>query len=176
MIIQLLYKYLDHDIKQLATRYADARAKEPEIKDLAQLGDGDSDQQLIMRLIVTGVGRLRKVLAQKLKIVTDNSDDTLPEAKEGKRPQKDRWDFDFKKDYADSRALAELMHWFIVRTAVAEWCLMFSPNDAGAAKSEIEETEADLDELLSHSAMPVKERRKIVYDDSPAEITYTFIP
>jgi len=176
MTIQLLYRYLDHDVRQLTTRYAEARAQEPEAKDLAQLGDGDSDQQLIMRLVVTGVGRLRAVLGDKVETVSGDSDDTLPDASGNTRPHRDKWEFTFKKTTADSRALAEIMHWLVVRAAIAEWCRMFSPTDTAEAKAETEELEADLDELLSRPAIPVKERRRIVLEDAPTEITYTFIP
>ena len=75
MIIELLYKYLDHDVRQLTTRYAEARTNDPELRDLSQLGDGTSDQQLIRRLIVTGVGKLRAVLRDKLVNSTENADD-----------------------------------------------------------------------------------------------------
>ena len=89
---------------------------------------------------------------------------------------RDKWEFTFKKTTADSRALAEIMHWLVVRAAIAEWCRMFSPTDTAEAKAETEELEADLDELLSRPAIPVKERRRIVLEDAPTEITYTFIP
>ena len=55
MTITILHKYLYHDIKQLTTRYAEARNMDAETRDMAQIGDGQSDKELIMRLIITGV-------------------------------------------------------------------------------------------------------------------------
>ena len=168
MIIELLYKYLDHDVRQLTTRYAEVRTNDPEVRDISQLGDGKSDQQLIMRLIVTGVGRLRAVLRDKLVNRTENADDKLPVAAS--------WDFTFKEADADSRALAELMHWFIVKAAIVEWCRMFSPNDLPEVKYALEDAADELDELLSGSGMPMKERRTLVDEDGPAEVKFTYIP
>lgn len=168
MIIELLYKYLDHDVRQLTTRYAEARTNDPELRDLSQLGDGTSDQQLIRRLIVTGVGKLRAVLRDKLVNSTENADDKFPVVTS--------WEFNFKEADADSRALAELMHWFIVRAAIVEWCRMFSPSDLSEVKSAVGDAADELDELLSSSSMPTKERRTLISEDGPAEVKFTYIP
>ena len=61
MTITILHKYLYHDIKQLTTRYAEARNMDAETRDMAQIGDGQSDKELIMRLIITGVSRMKTV-------------------------------------------------------------------------------------------------------------------
>ena len=114
MTITLLHKYLYHDIKQLTTRYAEARNMDAETRDMAQIGDGQSDKELIMRLIITGVSRMRRLIKDKLVTTGTDADDKLPKEKES-------WSFKFKDETeADGETLAGLMHWFVVRTAVCE--------------------------------------------------------
>ena len=165
MTITLLHKYLYHDIKQLTTRYAEARNMDAETRDMAQIGDGQSE--LIMRLIITGVSRMKRLIKDKLVPEGTDADDKLPKEKES-------WSFQFKGETeADGEALAGLMHWFVVRAAVCEWCTMFSPNDMTAAKLDADETKNDLDDILSAS-MPMKEKKERLTEDWPAEIEYTY--
>lgn len=178
MTIKLLYTYLAHDVMQLTTRYAEARAKEPDTRDLAQMGDGQSDQELIMRFIMTGAARLRRVLRGKLVTPTEDATDILPtsDTPKGERPKTDSWEFTFNDtaEEADGEALAGLMHWFVVRWAVSEWCRMFSPNDLPIAKQDTKDTENEIDELLSEVAMPTKERAAKTTEDWPADIVYSY--
>lgn len=179
MTIKLFYTYLAHDVKQLTTRYAEARTKEPDLRDLAQLGDGESDKELIMRLIVTGVSRLKRVLKGKIRLCAEDSNDILPtDTQEKGRPVIDSWSFDFDNNNsdADGESLAGLMHWLVVRFAITEWCRMFSPADMGVAKQETQDVENEIDELLSGIAMPLKERTKKNTEDWPAEIVYSNTP
>ena len=167
MTITILHKYLYHDIKQLTTRYAEARNMDAETRDMAQIGDGQSDKELIMRLIITGVSKMKRLLKDKLVLASTDADDKLPKEKES-------WSFPFKDETeADGESLAGLMHWFVVRTAVYEWCAMFSPNDMAAAKLDADETKNDLDDILSAS-MPMKEKKERLTEDWPAEIEYTY--
>ena len=167
MTITLLHKYLYHDIKQLTTRYAEARNMDAETRDMAQIGDGQSDKELIMRLIITGVSRMKRLIKDKLATAGTDADDKLPREKES-------WSFQFKDETeADGEALAGLMHWLVVRTAAYDWCAMFSPNDMAAAKLDADETKNDLDDLLSAS-MPMKDKKEMLTDDWPAEIEYTY--
>ena len=167
MTITILHKYLYHDIKQLTTRYAEARNMDAETRDMAQIGDGQSDKELIMRLIITGISRMKRLIKDKLATAGTDADDKLPKEKES-------WSFQFKDETdADGEALAGLMHWFIVRTAVYEWCAMFSPNDMAAAKMDTDETKNDLDDILSES-MPMKEKKEMLTEDWQAEIEYTY--
>ena len=163
MTITLIHKYLYHDIKQLTTRYAEARNMDAETRDMAQIGDGQSDKELIMRLIITGVSRMRRLIKDKLVQANTDADDKLPKES-----------FKFKDETeSDGEALAGLMHWFVVRTAVYEWCAMFSPNDMAAAKLDADETKNELDDILSAS-MPMKEKKERLTEDWPAEIEYTY--
>ena len=167
MTITILHKYLYHDIKQRTTRYAEGRNMDAETRDMAQIGDGQSDKELIMRLIITGVSRMKRLIKDKLATAGTDADDKLPKEKES-------WSFQFKDETdADGEALAGLMHWFVVRTAVCEWCAMFSPNDMAAAKLDADETKNDLDDILSAS-MPMKEKNEMLTEDWRAEIEYTY--
>ena len=114
MTITRLHKYIYREIKQLTTRYAGARNMDAETRDMAQIGDGQSDKELIMRLIITGVSRMRRLIKDKLVTTGTDADDKLPKEKES-------WSFKFKDETeADGETLAGLMHWFVVRTAVCE--------------------------------------------------------
>ena len=40
----------------------------------------------------------------------------------------------------------------------------------------VEDAADELDELLSGSGMPTKERRTLISEDGPAEVKFTYIP
>lgn len=164
MKIKLIWTYLNHDVQQLAHRYANARlAEHPDMESIADLSGNASDEQLIRRWVITGTAHLRRILREYLEKKTEEADDKLPMAKES-------WGFVFKTDVMDSHGLAELMHWFVVRWCAWQWCQMFSPADSSMAKAEVDDMEGELQNLLIDADMPMKERRE-VYEDTD-EIVY----
>lgn len=165
MRIQLLYKYIAHDVKQLTLRYANARLTDnPELADQAAFGENDSDEQLLRRWVVTGTARLRVVLRDYISKKTENADDTLTD--------KETWGFNFTNDVADSHGTAELMHWFVVKWCMWQWLLQYAPSEANATKNELDELEDDLNKVFSDSDMPTKERREKYVDVDEIVVTY----
>lgn len=164
MRIKLLAKYIAHDVRQLTYRYAVGRFEEDEKRMDAQIGENDSDDQLILRYIYTGTAKLRMILKDHIEQKHEDADDTLA--------NKTEWGFTFKEEFADSHALAELMHWFVVKFALAQWVKMFSPNEAGLAEGELDEIEDELKNWLD-DAMPMKEHRSRLDEIIPdVEIVY----
>lgn len=150
MRIKLIAKYLAHDIRQITYRYASARNEDYEKRLESQFGEDESDSQLILRYLYTGTAKLRMLLKERIEQKHEDADDTLAEKAE--------WGFNFKENYADSHALAEMMHWFVVRFAVAQWAKTYSPNDAALAEGELSDIEDELKDWLD-DAMPMKEHR-----------------
>ncbi len=170
MIITLLFQYIKHDVHQLTHRYAESRTEDPDVKDIAQLDDNTSDKQLVMRYCLTGTARLRRILKEYITYKTEDANDTLPQDKQS-------WSFAFKDDLdeADAHAMAELMHWFVVKFCLWEWMKMFgSPSDIKAAGDDVTSLEEDLKDMTGQFAMPMKERRT-QYSETD-EVTYTYIP
>lgn len=165
MKITLLYKYIKYDIEQLTHRYGEARMKaDPDLKDLAQFGEGESDDALMRRYTFTGTAKLRRILNDYLEKKTEDANDTLV--------KKESWSFTFTEEIGDSHGLAELMHWFVVKFAVWEWCKAFSPADSAISKAELDDIEDDLEDFMGDSAMPMKERRPRWEDVDDVEIIY----
>jgi len=164
MQVKLIYKYLEYDIEQITHRYASARITDAEIKDMAQIDNSTSDSNLSLRYCITGVAKLKKILKDYIENGTNDSDDKLNAT--------DSWTFKFNEAIADSNALAGLMHWFVVKFATAEWAKTYSPNDTSAANKDLNDCADELDELLSESEMPMKERRtEYLEDDMIIEVT-----
>ena len=162
MIVELIYKYLRYDIEQLTYRYGKARQNDnAELFDLTALeGDDTSDDNLMQRFCLTGVAKLRMLLKDHLEKYTDDANDVLNDDT--------KWTFKFTSDEYDATALASLMHWFVVRWALWQWCLAFAPSDARTAKSDLDDAEDEMKNLLLDSAMPTKDRRK-TYDEESEE-------
>lgn len=159
MRIELLFDSIYYDVRQLTYRFAEPRydtEKQAESKDLAQLGDNDSDRDLVLRFCYTGTAKLRYILKEYITKKTEDANDALN--------IKDKWGFNFTHEIMDSHGLAELMHWFVVRYALYEWARMFSANDAKAIKDDLDETKEELEDLLIDSTWPIKERKEI-YED-----------
>ena len=138
MTIVLKWKYLHYDIDQLTYRYGKVHTTDEENKELAQTTAGnESDTNLVMRLVVTGTARLRRILADYITAKVEDANDTLP-------TEKTEWSFTFNDDVeADGHALAELMHWFVVRWCIYEWCKMFAPEQAPLEKAGVYLTDRD---------------------------------
>lgn len=153
MTIKLLWRYLNYGVGQLTNRYAQARLSDnPEQRDTADLsGSNASDTALVRRLVSTGASKLSKILSQYIEVSPTNADDTITEDSE--------WSYTFSKPLqVDGWALAGLMHWFIVRFAVKEWLKTFGfANEARLEAKELEDAEKELKQMLSESAMPVKD-------------------
>lgn len=176
MEITLHLEPIHYDVEQLTHRYSEARIENAETKDLAQVDRNSSDRALVLRYVLTGTAKLRHILRDYLERKTEDANDKLPWTSD--TATKRTWTFTFKEDKFDSHALAELMHWFVVRFCVWEWCKMYAPTEAKAAKDELEDMQIDLEDALVGGDMPMKERRTTdgcypgcvivepIYDDS----------
>lgn len=170
MTIKLLWKYIHYDVDQLTWRYGKTHTTDEENKEISQTSaKNESDSNLILRFAVTGTARLRRILADYISEKVEDANDTLPTSKT-------EWGFSFNDDVeADGHALAELMHWFVVRFCIWHWCKAFAPEQAKLEKAELDDIKKDLDRMLGgDSAMPRKEAL-VTPDDAYAEsvvITY----
>lgn len=168
MKIKLLKKYIAYDVRQIVHRMAEARITENgELRVKAQLGENESDVNLITRYITSGIARMVRIINDYIECRHDDADDKLEENAE--------YTFHFKDDVADSQSLAGLMHWFVVKFAVCEWARAYGTRaDVQSCKEELDDLESDLSDLLLSSNMPTKERRKIeeIADEYEVEIIY----
>ena len=170
MEIRLLWKYLHYDVDQLTWRYGKTHTADEENKEISQTALGESDTNLVRRLVITGTARLRRILADYITEKTEDANDTLP-------LDKTDWSFTFNADVtADGHALAELMHWFVVRFALCQWCKMFAPKQAPMEEREVKDLKKDLEKMLEggDSAMPMKEALTTPDDGLEDEIVITY--
>lgn len=172
MKIELHWKYIHYDIDQLTWRYSKTHTTDEENKEIGQTSAADeSDTNLLKRLAITGTARLRRILSDYIAAKVEDADDTLPESKT-------TWGYNFNADVeADGHALAELMHWFVVRFAIWQWCKMFAPDQAPMEEAETKGLEKDLKKMVKGggSGMPTKEA--LVREDAgwKEEIVFTYI-
>ena len=172
MTITLLWKYIHYDVDQLTWRYGKTHMADEENKEVSQTNLNESDTNLVLRWAVTGTARLRRILSDYISGKTENANDTLP-------TEKTSWGFIFNDDVtADGHALAELMHWFVVRWCVYQWCLAFAPDQALLEKRSMDDIKTDLEKVLGggDSAMPVKESLTRIDDELSDEIEITYEP
>lgn len=172
MTIVLKWKYLHYDIDQLTYRYGKVHTTDEENKELAQTTAGnESDTNLVRRLVVTGTARLRRILADYITAKVEDANDTLP-------TEKAEWSFTFNDDVeADGHALAELMHWFVVRWCIYEWCKMFAPEQAPLEKAGADELKKDLERMMhGDSSMPTKEPLKNNDEEYVESVVITYEP
>lgn len=171
MTIELLWKYIHYDVDQLTWRYGKTHTNDEENKHISQTTTDESDTNLVKRFAVTGVGKLRRYLDDYVESNTDDADDTLPISTTS-------WSFVFDDEVtADGRGLAKLMHWFIVRFCIWQWCKIFAPDQAAMEERELKDLKKDLDKMLEggDSAMPTKEALVISPDDEyDDEIVITY--
>lgn len=171
MTIELLFRYIHYDVDQLTWRYGKTHTTDEENKEISQTTAHDeSDSNLILRLAITGTARLRRILHEFITAKTEDANDTLP-------VEKKSWGFTFNTDVtADGHALAELMHWFVVRFCLWQWCKMFAPEQATMEKQELDDLKKDLDKMLKggDSAMPSKEPLVRPDDEYSESVTITY--
>lgn len=170
MTIKLLWKYLHYDVDQLTWRYGKTHNADEENKEISQTALGESDTNLVKRLVITGTARLRRILADYITEKSVDANDTLP-------LDKTDWSFTFNAEVAaDGHALAELMHWFVVRFALWQWCKMFAPDQASMEEREMKDLKKDLDKMLegSDSAMPMKEALATIDDGLEDEVVIIY--
>ena len=173
MRIELLFKYIHYDVDQLTWRYGKSHNADEENKEISQTSvDNNSDSNLVLRWAVTGTALLRRYLDKYISKKTEDANDTLPTTK-------DKWGFNFNDDVtADGHALAELMHWFIVRWCMYQWCLIFAPDQALLEKKATDDLKKDLDKMLGggDSAMPMKETLVTPDDAYKESVVIQYIP
>lgn len=185
-MVKLLWKELEYDIEQQTFRIAGARlsdAAKVEVRDLSQMDKSKSNLDYMMRFCETGVARCRVLLKDKLvdkstgrgfwtgwgeynaneidsegETFTDRewdstNEETVTDALD--RSRKD-WDFQFGSD-VDEHAMAMLLHCFVVRYCLWQWCRTFSFTDAtGSFKDELDDVEKQLEDMLYDIEMPKK--------------------
>lgn len=169
MKIVLLYEFLRYDIEQLIHRYAKS-IEDMESRYEAEIRTDDdndfSEQDMMMRLITTGCSRVRAVVMRYLENKVGDADDKLSD--------EESWEYDFKPTViADGQMLAELMHWMVVRYAIAAWCKMRGALEA--SESEMAEAQLQgemLTEALKRSKMPMKQGKRMPVPEDIITIFY----
>ena len=153
MTITLYYNQLAHTIMQVAHR-AGQRQDDADLRAQAQLDDSTSDQQLIRRLIRTGIGRLKVLLRDYITNGAETADDKLDTA--------ESWVFNLSMT-GDGQSLADIMHWFVawgaLKTLAPTLCI--DGLEEAADENATEAEDLITDELVSLS-MPVKRRRAVL--------------
>lgn len=152
MTITLYYTQLSHTITQILHR-AGARLEDPRLRSTAQMDGSTSDQQLIRRLIKTGVAKVKFLLRDHLTDDVTEADDTLG--------NDTSWVFDMDMT-GDGQSLADLLHWFVVWLALRGVASALGLDDmleeaAGNAK----EAEDLIKDELVQLSMPTKRHRTI---------------
>lgn len=161
MTITLYWNYLLYDVEQLTHRYSKARIADMETQDVAAFTKEDkSDKDLMHRFVITGTAHLRSILREFLDKKSEESNDVLPQYKTS-------WGFSFLETAPtfDGHAMAELMHWFIIRFCLWHWLKMFAPTEAEIEGIEMEKIEYELKSMLDSDEMPTKQRLEY-YEDS----------
>lgn len=158
MTITLYYEQLEHTIVQILHR-AGAKLEDLDLRSNAQMDEGRSDQQLIRRLIRTGVAKVKLLLREHLETSADAeataADDKL-------REEEESWVFALDMT-GDGQSLADLLHWFVVWMALRGVASALGLGDMleEAAGNEKEAEDLIKDELMQLS-MPTKRHRTIV--------------
>lgn len=173
MRIELFWKWIHYDVDQLTWRYGKTHNSDEENKEISQTtANNESDANLMLRFAVTGTARLRRYLSDYISAKTEDANDALP-------LEKKKWGFNFNSEVeADGHALAELMHWFVVRWCMLQWCNIFAPDQSALERAELNELKKDLDGTLggSDSAMPMKEKLTGPDDKYQDEVVFTYLP
>lgn len=163
--IILKYKYLKYDIDQFTSRWSKMRIADEESKNLADTsGVEKSNNDLVRRWISSAVAELKSILKSLESGGNDDSDDTLSNDAS--------WQIMFKELDIDSKAMAELLHWFVVRYCAWQWSKVFTPDLSVSEYSEYNGLRTKLKRLSESSAMPIK--NKNVIPEDTIEITYGY--
>lgn len=113
-------------------------------------GEEEGEADLLRRLVMTGCSHVRVLLAKYLKSNAVDATDALGEAAS--------WAYEFKPSVnADGQMLADLMHWYVVRQAMASWCMMQGRyNEAEAESAQAEELATSILDNVKRKEMPMK--------------------
>lgn len=147
--ITLLYPSLLYDTEQLIEQYSLSWYENPEERFEANLRMQEGTEgDLLRRLVMTGCSRLKQRLNRYLEQDAYDADDSQRNDKQT--------DYLLKCD-ADGQAMADLMHWYVVRYALSEWCKMRGHyKEASAEGEELKESESAILAQLKKSGMPRK--------------------
>lgn len=152
MQVNLYRDYLRYDIEAITSRYANARVKDPELRDEASQDDSASSRALTDRLISSGV-------AMALTMLSDHVSEVGNEAVDNKPRKNTSICVETLHDMKVSgKVLASLLHWVVVRYAVYSFLQTYAPNEAYAEKRHYEDLLLIAKSKLRTSPMPMKEK------------------
>lgn len=154
MTITLYEEQIKHSIRQILHR-AGCDLESLTLKSYVQMDESESDEELLRRLIRTGVAKVKTILREHLNNKGETGDDKLSNGYE---------QYAFSLDLnGDGQSLADLLHWFVVWRALRALFPIFGlDNLTNKASAEADEAEELIAEELLALSMPVKERRTIV--------------
>lgn len=149
MTITLYWEQLKKDIDQITYRLSSS-IENQEIKDDASADGLDFSTTFWRRNIMDGIAALKVRLADKLTAYTGNADDTLDTSSS--------WVFDLDIE-EDSKAIAELMHRFVLYYALKAWALDYMPDARKSIGDDYAEAMDGIEELSYKRRPPVKGQR-----------------
>lgn len=151
MKIALYYKYLKADINQWTYRLAHAIENDA-VRAEAEADEVQTDKEFYRREIETAVALMSVLIQSKLKKQSESADDILDLDKKS-------WMFDIDDDEHDAKAVAELMHKFIITQVVCAWAKAYMPTSYSTLLGEASAATEALNEGLYSITLPIKHRR-----------------
>lgn len=160
MTITLYQEQLKHTLRQILHRTGE-NVNDGDLRAVVQMDESASDDEMLQRLIQTGIAKLKHLLRNHLTGDTDGSDVL-------KDPES--WLFALDLN-GDGQALADTMHWYVVWLALRNILPTLGLSSlAGDAGGEIKDAEALIKDALMELAMPIKYRRPVERPEDYAPI------
>lgn len=161
MTIKLFWKYLKANINQLTYRLGEARISDPVQKALAQTDEEPFDVTFCLREIEGALAFCKVLLKERILNITGDATDALD--KYDAETYDDttfnpEWEVKFGNGYEyDGKAIAELLHRFVVLYVVKSWASMHLPEQLASIVSDMGEVTAELKSAMI--AEPIKVRK-----------------
>lgn len=171
-MIRLLWEQLRYDIElqtyNISQMRMTDRVEGDDKRNYDEVVSDESLEDMILRYCETGTARLYALLRKRLE-----STDAAGDATDALDHKKKEWAYQLTDtDDASERALAMLMHKFVVAWALGEWAKQFAADQQAAFASEADETLAEIEDEAFSFKTPVKKRRAKVEDVEDVTVEY----
>lgn len=156
-MITLYWKYIKYDIDSWTWNNAEYSIESPLQRHHAESDDKDSN--MIFRFVEKAIASLKRILDDRLCKDVSETDNTLPKVDPS-------WKFDLAEGGYDTdySVLTNLMHAFVVKTALAEWCATYFPSHVAELKEASANLAMDISNAAFKKKMPLKQMREIHQD------------
>lgn len=158
-MITLKWKYIKYDIDSWTWNNAEYSIESPLQRHHAESDKTDND--IIYRFVEKAIASLRHILDDRLDKSASDSDNSLPEIENGIE-----WNFTLSDGGYDTdfSLLSALMHAYVVKTALAEWCATYFPSHVAELKEASANLAIDISNAAFKKKMPLKQMREIHQD------------